>query len=517
MNGLQFLLLGLYLMCSAALAAYAMHGLWLLVLWLRQVKGIRQHQRDQIAQYWRTDQGHVPVYPGVTVQLPLFNEAEVATRLMDAVAQLDYPSSRLSIQVLDDSNDESRGLIDARVAYWQNRGVAIEVIRRSERVGYKAGALAAGLLRTEHDLIAIFDADFVPPADFLRRAVPLMMESSSVACVQGRWEHLNRRQNWLTRAQSIGIDGHFAIEQGARAWNGLYMNFNGTAALWRRDAIDAAGGWQADTLTEDLDLSYRAQMAGYRIVYALDMVCPAEVPATADALKSQQRRWATGSIQTARKLLKKIWATPSPLRKKIAATFHLTHYSVSVFMAALVLLTWPVLAFVPFPQIGWLLAAWCIVLLSALAPCLSYYASGAVLGHARFTLRNIPGLIVLGSGLALNNALAVFVGLWGSSTEFIRTPKTGSTSSPKQGGGSCSPKGRYRAPVTRIWWVEIGLSLYCATVLVSYVRYDRWLVGIFLVFYALGFACLGWASRPGWLRAQSVSVSKPKSFVSAKR
>ena len=517
MNILQCVLLGMYLFFSAALAAYAMHGLWLLRLWSRRVGTVRRNQEQAIAQYWIAAEHPDSLcthYPGVTVQLPLYNEAEVATRLIDSVAALDYPCSRLSIQILDDSNDDSGRFIDTRVAYWSNRGVNIGVIRRSSREGYKAGALAIGLQTAKHDLIAIFDADFVPPRDFLRRAVPLMMQSEDIACVQGRWEHLNQNQNWLTRAQSIGIDGHFAIEQGARAWNGLYMNFNGTAALWRREAILAAGGWQADTLTEDLDLSYRAQMAGYRIIYALDMVCPAEVPATADALKSQQRRWATGSIQTTRKLLRRIWQTPGPWRKKIAATFHLTHYCVCLCMAALALLTWPVLTLVPFAQNGWLLMAWCVILLSALAPCLSYYVAGRVLGHARFTLRNIPGLIVLGSGLALNNALAVLTGICRGGGEFVRTPKTGTTNAT----GQQVPGGRYRAPATRFWWAEIGLSAYCACVLIFHVRPERWLVGVFLVFYAIGLGRLGWASRPPWLlRITPRRVSNAKSFVSAKR
>ncbi len=500
----QWMFLLLYLCCSAALAAYALHGLWLLRRWNKRVHQVRQSQRETIDSYWSdgSDQArHLQPYPHVTVQLPLYNEAEVAARLIDAVAGFNYPSSQFAIQVLDDSDDDSRALIDARCAYWRQRGITVSVLRRRQRTGYKAGALAAGLREISGPIVAIFDADFVPPSDFLRKAVPLMQESSDIACVQGRWEHLNREQNWLTRAQSIGIDGHFAIEQGARAWNGLYMNFNGTAALWRREAIDCSGGWQADTLTEDLDLSYRAQMAGYRIVYALDIPCPAEIPATADALKSQQRRWATGSIQTARKLLGRIWKCPSPLTKKIAATFHLTHYAVCLWMTLLVMLTWPVLAFVPFPTHGWLIAAWAVVLLSAVAPCLSYYAAGRVLGHARFTLRNIPGLIVLGSGLALNNAVAVLSGIWGNVSEFVRTPKSGSVGEMDPNGTS----GRYRAPATRLWWAEIGLSVYCVSVLLLHVRYEKWLLGIFLGFYAIGFARLGFASRPRWFRGAAAN------------
>lgn len=497
MTPFQITLLSFYLGCSIWLASYALHGLVMVWYFARRVGAVRQAQAERIERYHAETPPEA--LPLVTTQLPLYNEAEVVERLLRAVCAIDYPAERHHIQVLDDSTDDSRDEVDQIAAELRAEGHWIDVVRREQRVGFKAGALAEGMGQSEAEYLAIFDADFVPPRDFLRKAIPLLVEADDIACVQGRWTHLNRDENWLTRAQSVGIDGHFAVEQGARAWNGLFMNFNGTAGVWRRAAIDRAGGWQGDTLTEDLDLSYRAQLAGDRIVYCLDIPCPAEVPPTVDALKSQQRRWARGSIQTARKLLGRIWREPGSLERKVAATFHLTHYVVGVLMTLLALLTMPVLIFVPFMQLGsWLLVAWSIVLASAASPCISYVCAGRVLGHASYTLRNIPGLIVLGSGLSLNNALAVMAGLFGGRGTFVRTPKSGGAS----GGG------RYRAQRGRLWWLELSLGVYCGWALIIYFTIAKWMIGMFLGFYTVGYLALGWASRP-WRRVSARPALEP--------
>ncbi len=286
-------------------------------------------------------------------------------------------------------------------------------------------------------------------------------------------------------AQAGGSDGHFAIEQGARAWNGLFVNFNGTAGVWRARAIREAGGWQGDTITEDLDLSYRAQLAGWRIGYTMAVTCPAEIPETVEALQAQQRRWARGSLQTARKLLPKIWRAPGPVGRKLAATFHLTHYTVAIWMTLLAVLALPVLLEVPLPRAsGWLWAAWAVVFASAASPCLSYGVAGRVLGRPGFALRNLPGLVALGSGLSLNNALAALAGLAGRPSSFDRTPKSGGRA------------GRYRAARSRTWWAELGLGFYSIGALVAYASAGKWVIGTFLVFYAAGFLALGWSSRP---------------------
>jgi len=484
----QLALLTAYVTCSAGLVAYAAHTVVMVVLFRRREAGERARQAQEIARFRARARDHD--WPVVTTQLPIYNEAEVAERLIEAVAAIDYPRGRHEIQVLDDSTDECREIVDRTAARLRAEGVEVSVVRRGDRKDYKAGALALGMGRSRGEFLAIFDADFVPPPDFLRRAVPLILEEEDVACVQGRWEHLNRGESWITRAQSVGIDGHFVIEQAARSWNGLFMNFNGTAGLWRKSAIESAGGWQGDTVTEDLDLSYRAQLGGLRMVYALDLACPAEIPNTVDALKAQQRRWARGSIQTARKLLPRIWRADQPLARRLAATFHLSHYAVSVFMTALALLTLPILTWVPYPvSAGWLWAVWLLVLGSALAPCFAYWVAGRTLGHPGFALRNIPALITLGSGLALNNAVAVLGGLFGRSRVFVRTPKSGSVSGAKR-------TGRYGSTATRFWWVELTLGFYCFAAFVQYLSVEKWLIGMFLGIYTSGFLALGWASRP---------------------
>jgi cellulose synthase/poly-beta-1,6-N-acetylglucosamine synthase-like glycosyltransferase len=484
----QIALLATYAACSLGLMAYAGHTVVMVVLFKRRQASRRVSQAETITAF-RRDASDAD-WPRVTTQLPIFNEADVAERLIEAVAAMDYPSGRHQIQVLDDSTDECRGIVDRVVERLRGEGVDICVVRREDRTDYKAGALRQGMALATGELLAIFDADFVPPSAFLRRSVPLIVASQEVACVQGRWDHLNREESWLTRAQSVGLEGHFVIEQAARSWNGLFMNFNGTAGLWRRSAIEAAGGWQGDTVTEDLDLSYRAQLAGYRMVYALDLACPAEIPNTVDGLKAQQRRWARGSIQTARKLLGRIWRSDERLARKVAATFHLSHYAVSVLMMTLALLTLPVLTWVPYPvSSGWLWAIWILVLSSAISPCIGYYIAGRTLGHSSFTLRNIPGLITLGSGLALNNAIAVLEGLFGDNRVFVRTPKSGSVFGKTR-------KSRYRSVATRFWWAEILLGLYCLAALVQYVAVEKWLIGLFLGIYTTGFLVLGWASRP---------------------
>src|SRR3989449_2644652 len=264
--------------------------------------------------------------PYVTVQLPLFNERYVAARLVRAVAALDYPADRLEIQVLDDSTDDTAEIVAGVVGELRAQGVRVAHCRRTVRTGFKAGALAEGLATARGEFIAIFDADFVPPRDFLRAALPHFTER--VAVVQARWGHLNRSYSALTVAQALGMDGHFGVEQSARAGSGLLLNFNGTAGVWRKAAIIDAGGWQSDTLTEDLDLSYRAQLRGWRIVYRPGIVGPAELPVVITGFKSQQRRWAKGAIQTAVKLLPAIARAPFSLWTKYQAFIHLTYYMI---------------------------------------------------------------------------------------------------------------------------------------------------------------------------------------------
>ncbi len=368
-------------------------------------------------------------YPFVTVQLPVYNERDVVERLVDSVAALRWPADRLEIQLLDDSTDDTGRAASPAIRRARERGITAEVVRRSGRVGYKAGALAAGLGQAQGELIAIFDADFVPPPDFLERTVPHLLAGYSM--VQVAWAHLNRDANALTRSQAALLDGHFVVEQPARQAMGAWFNFNGTAGVWQREAIIRSGGWQHDTLTEDLDLSYRALLAGERFLYLSDGAVPAEVPDTIAAFLAQQRRWARGSIQTAKKLLPRIWRAPIPLRVKAEATAHLTGnlaWPLCVLVGVLLPL---VVALRGSASLGHLALDLPLVGFSLLTNAGFYRAGGA-------RWRDLPRVLALGIGIGPSQAAATFEGLFGGRGEFVRTPKNG--------GGI----GSYALPVSRL-------------------------------------------------------------------
>ncbi|MBL4848199.1 MAG: glycosyltransferase [Planctomycetes bacterium] len=399
-----------YVCVLAALTVLGLHRLHLvlLVLWHRRSAELPEDPR---------------AWPTVTIQLPLYNEATVVARLIDAVAAIDYPAERLEIQVLDDSCDETREIVDERVRWHRGLGVPIEVVRRPERTGFKAGALAYGLERCEGDLIAIFDADFVPNPDFLRRTVP-HFEDPQLGLVQGCWGHLNRDANLLTRVQALALDAHFRIEQAARSRTGRFFNFNGTAGIWRREAIDGAGGWAADTITEDLDLSLRAQLIGWRFQFQEDVVAPAELPEDLAAFRAQQRRWTRGSGQTARKLLGHVWRTPGVLfRARVEATFQLLLNLAYPLLLLLVLATVPLVALgSPLLTLQWVLFG-----LATLSVTLFYVVSQRHRGWSGLAegLALTPVLFAYGIGLSLSNGLAYVQGLFGGEAAFVRTPKRG--------------------------------------------------------------------------------------------
>src|SRR6202047_404921 len=311
MTPAETLTLGAYFFVLIILAVYGWHRYYLVYLYMRH--------RDKEP---RAGSALDP-QPVVTIQLPLYNEMYVADRLIDAVCRIEYPRELLEIQVLDDSIDETRAIANQAVRRWADRGVDIKYIHRRNRTGFKAGALEAGLKTARGEVVGIFDADFIPTADFLLRLMPHFGDAE-VGMVQARWGHINADYSLLTKIQAILLDGHFVLEHGGRNRGGRFFNFNGTAGVWRRSAIDDAGGWQHDTLTEDLDLSYRAQLRGWRFVFIADLIAPAEVPVEMNAFKSQQHRWAKGSIQTCRKLLPRILRSKLPLGVKAEAFFHLT-------------------------------------------------------------------------------------------------------------------------------------------------------------------------------------------------
>jgi cellulose synthase/poly-beta-1,6-N-acetylglucosamine synthase-like glycosyltransferase len=310
----QTLILVLYFFILSILAIYGWHRYYLVYLYMknrgRAPQALPAPRRDSL--------------PAVTIQLPIFNEMYVADRLIAAVCEMDYPAHLLEIQVLDDSTDETREIAELAVRRHAARGRNIQYLHRVDRRGYKAGALEAGLKEASGEFIAIFDADFIPPPDFLMRTLPHFAADPKIGMVQARWGHINQDYSLLTKIQSILLDAHFVLEHGGRNRAGCFFNFNGTAGVWRRQAISSAGGWQHDTLTEDLDLSYRAQLAGWRFVFLPDVIAPAEVPVEMNSFKSQQHRWAKGSIQTCLKLMPRILRSNQPFGVKAEAFFHLS-------------------------------------------------------------------------------------------------------------------------------------------------------------------------------------------------
>jgi cellulose synthase/poly-beta-1,6-N-acetylglucosamine synthase-like glycosyltransferase len=461
----------LYLACLVALTLFGLHRWYLVCLYLR-------HRRDA-----PRPRSHYQRLPTMTVQLPLFNEMYVAERLIDAVCALDYPRDRLQIQVLDDSTDETHELVARIVERRRQQGFDIAHLRRVERSGFKAGALAEGLRSARGEFVAIFDADFVPPPEFARRLVHYFTDPR-VGMVQARWGHLNAEHSVLTRIQSMFLDGHFVIEQAARNRAGCFFNFNGTAGIWRRACIEDAGGWQHDTLTEDLDLSYRAQVRGWKFVFLKDEVSPAELPVEMGAFKSQQHRWAKGSIQTARKLLPGILASDLPLRVKLESTLHLTANVGYLMMVLLALLLVPAL----WMRIG--VAPWMVALLdlplftlSSLSMIAFYLvAQHEARGKWRGMLRWIPFLMALGIGLSINNARAVLEALRGQPSEFERTPKYNLAR------GEPLSTRRYRSRLNRDTWLELALALHFVVALAVTAALGWWAALPFLLLFAAGYA-----------------------------
>jgi cellulose synthase/poly-beta-1,6-N-acetylglucosamine synthase-like glycosyltransferase len=430
--------------------------------------------------------------PRVTVQLPIFNEMYVVNRLIGAVCRLDYPRELLEIQVLDDSTDETREIASACVARWREQGMDVRYVHRTHREGFKAGALEHGLRLAKGEFVAVFDADFVPDPDFLRRTVHFFTDPK-IGMVQVRWEHLNREYSALTQCQGILLDGHFVIEHTARNRSGAFFNFNGTAGVWRRETIHSAGGWQHDTLTEDLDLSYRAQLKGWQFVFLPQVTAPAEIPVEMNAFKSQQHRWAKGSIQTAMKLLPRIFKAPLPVHVKREAFFHLTANFAYLLMIPLALLM-PISVMV---RVG---HGWFEVLLldipffaaATASVCSFYWASQREIGLSIWQrLKYMPFLMALGIGLSVNNARAVVEALLGQESGFTRTPKHG-----VQGAGESVSRKRYKAAVTFQPLVELGLSAYMTYGILFVLERQIYYSLPFLLLFQAGFGYVG--LRSAW-------------------
>jgi cellulose synthase/poly-beta-1,6-N-acetylglucosamine synthase-like glycosyltransferase len=463
----------LYLINTTLLAIYGLNSLLLTALYIKEA------QKRRVVDGSETSR-KPGIHPYVTVQLPVYNERYVTERLLNAVVKLDWPAERLQIQVLDDSTDDTSQIIATALARHRAKGarMRLDQVRRSDRRGFKAGALQHGIASARGEFIAIFDADFVPQPDFLKQTIPAFREAD-VGCVQTRWGHINPESAKLTQAQALGIDGHFIVEQSARHAVKAFINFNGTAGIWRRACMIDAGGWQGDTLTEDLDLSYRAQLRNWRIVYLPDVTVPAELPVQIDAFKRQQFRWAKGSIQTALKLLPQLWQARQPLWLKVMGTLHLTNYSVHPLMLVNLLLVLPMtlsnsplLLLTPFftiIAIGPPILYWTAMRRQAL-PLLS-------------RLSRLGLLITLGTGLSVNNAKAVGEAVFGLNSEFKRTPKFAVVDRFSTWQGSS-----YALPRDPSVWIEMILGLYAWGLLFWSISAGVWWLIPWLVLYGTGYS-----------------------------
>lgn len=426
-------------------------------------------------------------FPYVTVQLPIYNEQYVVERLIDAVCQLKYPKDKLEIQVLDDSTDETVDIVKRKVNFYVAEGIDIKHVQRTDRVGFKAGALQYGLDQAKGEYLAIFDADFVPTPDFLLRTLP-KFKTEKIGMVQTKWAHLNKDFGWLTKIQAFWLDAHFTVEQKGREQAGSFINFNGTAGVWRKACIIDARGWQHDTLTEDLDLSYRAQLKGWKFVYREEIESPAELPVVIPAIKSQQYRWNKGAAETARKTLGKVFRSNIAFKHKARAVFHLLNSSVFLLLLIAAVLSIPMLYIKEYnPEIGLIFDLGSIFVLGFLAMGFFYWVS-AKATHPDYTFKyfitNFPMFLAFSMGMALHNSIAVLEGYLGIKTPFIRTPKFN-----VQSKGDSWKGNKYLSKVfTPVTLFEGLLAIYFFYGIVSGFKLEDYGLMLFHLMMALGFS-----------------------------
>jgi cellulose synthase/poly-beta-1,6-N-acetylglucosamine synthase-like glycosyltransferase len=476
MTSTETLLLALYFFVLSILAIYGWHRYYLVYLYMKN-----------------KDKAPAPLppletLPPVTVQLPIFNEMYVVDRLIGAVCELNYQRELLEIQVLDDSTDETREIAELAVRRYAAKGFDIKYLHRVDRTGFKAGALEAGLKEASGDYIAIFDADFIPPSDFLMRTLPYFATDPKIGMVQARWGHINQDYSLLTKIQSILLDAHFVLEHGGRNRAGCFFNFNGTAGIWRREVIPDAGGWQHDTLTEDLDLSYRAQLRGWRFIFLPDLVAPAEVPVEMNSFKSQQHRWAKGSIQTCMKLLPRILRSDLPIGVKAEAFFHLSANFNYLLMSLLSILMFPSM-YVRY-SMGWtemMLIDIPLFAAATLSFCNFYMVSQRELyPDWKARLKYLPFLMSIGIGLCVNNTRAVFEAIFGKQSEFARTPKYGIERDSDEWVGK-----KYHQSVGVQPMIELALGLYFTATVFYALANGIYATLPFLMLFQVGFLYTG--------------------------
>jgi cellulose synthase/poly-beta-1,6-N-acetylglucosamine synthase-like glycosyltransferase len=487
-----------YLSVLFGLSAYGIHRYVIIYLFLKH-----RNRRP-------TPMSHFTELPKVTMQLPIFNEVYVVERLLKAVSEVDYPRDRLQIQVLDDSTDDTRQITASCAEQLRRNGFNVSLIHRHDRTGFKAGALAGGMAEAEGDFVCILDADFVPQPDLLKRTIHFFTDPK-VGMIQTRWGHLNRGYSLLTRVQAMFLDGHLLLEQTARSRSGRFFNFNGTAGLWRRSCIEEAGGWQHDTLTEDLDLSYRAQLAGWRFVFLSDVVTPAELPVDMNGFKSQQHRWTKGSIQTCKKLLPRIWASNLPMVIKLEATGHLTSNFAYLLLACLCVLLHPSIGG---PQ-GWLrtLLVDIPIFLTASVSVAVFYICAQRELHPRGWLKEIlllPCLLALGVGLSINNARAVLEAMFNHESDFKRTPKYG-IERKAQPWRTC----KYMPLRSILPLAEMAFAIYFSYFVWFAISHGQFLSVPFLLMFQGGFLYVSLCSLAAWWPKFSFSGTRAPAAIPA--
>jgi len=502
-NGFDLALLIPYFIVLILLAAYGMHRYVLVYLYYK-------HQKKRTTE----PAAHFVELPQVTVQLPIFNEQYVIERLLESVCKLEYPREKLDIQVLDDSTDETVEVARNLVERYAALGNPVSYHHRTNRAGYKAGALAEGLKTAKGEFVAIFDADFTPPEDFLMRTIHHFTDPK-IGMVQGRWTYLNRHYSALTEVETILLDGHFVMEHGARSRSGSFFNFNGTAGVWRRRAIDEAGGWQHDTLTEDTDLSYRAQLIGWRFLYLPDVECASELPVEMNAFKAQQARWAKGLMQTAIKILPRVLRSDEPSNIKAEAVFHLTANISYPFMVILSTLLLPAMI-VRFYQ-GWFQMLFIDLPLFIASSCSisGFYLTSQRVLYPKTWKRSIlymPFVMAVGIGLSVRNAKAVIEALLGIKSAFVRTPKF-----KIEGQAGTWKKKGYRNRAGWMPYLEIALGLYFISTIVYSIQNENYATAPFLFLFVWGFLYTGVMSvAQGWIERLRFGVQPSAASAEAR-
>lgn len=464
-----------YVIIISSLSVYVFHAVLMVILYKRT-----KNRAPSVVQ-------DIEDYPRVTIQLPVYNEKYVIARLVDSVCGIDYPRDRLEIQVLDDSTDDTTEITQTLIEKYTALGHDIKLIHRDDRTGYKAGALRKGLAACKGEFVAVFDADFIPPKNFLKATLPYF-QNERVGAIQSRWSHLNENYSFLTRGQALGLDAHFVIEQAARNRSGTFINFNGTGGIWRKEAILDAGNWQYDTLTEDLDLSYRAQLRGWTLLYLNDVVCLGEIPTEINSLKTQQHRWAKGAIQTAKKLLPEVLKADIPLVAKFEAFVHLTNHMAYPLMLGITLCSLPLIVIRVNCADAKSYFNW-VALFTICAvghPLFYSYAQKEIYKDWQRRVLYLPALFAWGLGTSVINTKAVLEGLLNVRSPFTRTPKYRI----ERKGDTWRNK-IYRSKPAITTAIELTLALYTFAALVYSILHAQFMIIPFLGLLTFSFSYTG--------------------------